>query len=251
MKSSFLHVSFQLNLGLSHIQFPRSLPRRETLARIKMAFATTALARPRWVTATESTLASPGPGPRAHAPAVPTSARVPWWVGWVAQARDQWRRRRLQSSQGSSRPRLCQRGCRGNWGPACRSTATAADAAKAVPRDHRNLLYQRVSIQHKRWQWQRVKDTTNTHTLIRILTFLTLVCLHASFFFACHLLFGHKFINQYFKMKRQKCEIKMQTSSRSYKMRNSAPCSCIISENRNIMSDLVGIKGKEHHKVIC
>lgn len=138
MISFLLHVSFQLNLSLRLSQCPQSLT-RETPPRTKMAFATTALAHPRWVTATESTLASAGPGPRAYAPAVPTSARVPW----VGQALEE---QRQQSSPGSSHPRLCRRGCRGSWGPACRSTVTAADAAKAVPPGRRNLLYQRVSI---------------------------------------------------------------------------------------------------------
>lgn len=114
-----------------------------------MAFATTALARPLWVMAAESTLASAGLGPRACALAAPTSATRASWVGRApVQEQRRLRRRacRLQSSPGSSPPLPCRRGCRGSWGPACRSTATAAGAAKAVPLGHRKLLYQRVSI---------------------------------------------------------------------------------------------------------
>lgn len=164
-----------------------------------MAFATTALARPLWVMAAESTLASAGLGPRACALAVPTSATRATWVGQAPVRERRWRRRlrRLQSSPGSIPPRLCRRGCRGSWGPACRSTATAAGAAKAVPLARRKLLYQRVSI-----RTQVMMDSPPTHPHTRAhsqpmlrLTFLTFVCLHCSPLFCIPPCLGHEFIS--------------------------------------------------------
>lgn len=115
-----------------------------------MTFAPTALARLRWATATESTLASA----RTRAPA----ARVPQSV--------RTRRRPRRGSPGSTRLRPCRKRCRGSWGRACRSTVTAAGAAKAVRPAPRKLLYQKVSpAQHARWH----VDTNSAKT--RLLAF--------------------------------------------------------------------------------
>lgn len=134
-KNVISHVSLQLSLSLRLSMCPRSLPGETLLPRTKMVFSTTALARPRWVIPMEST------GPRAHALVVPTSARGPP----AGQELRRPPRRRQPSSPGSSLQHRCPRECRGNWGPVCQWTATAVDAAKAVQRGHRRLLYLKVS----------------------------------------------------------------------------------------------------------
>lgn len=138
---------WQPNRSLSLI-WSRCLLRmqRETLPRTKMAFTTTAPARPQWRMPTVSTLVALRA--QGRAPAAPASGLAPRAGQALGTQRRQPHQRR--SSPGGSRPRPCLTGCRGSWSPACQSTVTAADGAKAAPQAHRNLLYQRVGIGSRR-----------------------------------------------------------------------------------------------------